>query len=482
MSIVFFLLIGIFVASAILFLRYKIFKKNEKLKNMYLNGYWIEEEENEDTNGGDTVKTNKANLTKLKLINTEELTKGQLLGKGAFGSVYEAVWYPVDEKRFHVKVAIKELRTETTEEKSEELIDEAKIMATVSHPCCLRLIGICMAKPLTLVTPLVQYGSILNLYEKHKTRISEKMMLVWCAQIADGMDYLEGRDIVHRDLAARNVLVQDFNQIKITDFGLAKILTSAIESTNEANSLWPIKWLAPESIEKRVFTHKSDVWSYGIVCWEIFTFGAKPYENVPLKDVFFHVKVSGSRLPQPLCSSIDVYMQLLKCWMEDPMSRPSFAKLKADFTLMSKDPKRYLAITVSPCKRLTCLLCLLNIPFKTECLAGPSLTRPDSCQVTRLKSDSYIDDEIDDIEVPETFVHSTERNLSPSIPASSADYGFFSGRSEDDTYLNEVSRILFGFGSVERRRQLFAFQSLLACPSRAAIRIRCTNSSPMGVN
>ncbi len=76
-----------------------------------------------------------------------------------------------------------------------------------------------MATPVTLVTPLVQYGSILNLYEKHKTRVNEKMMIVWCAQIAEGMEYLEERSIVHRDLAARNVLLHDLYQIKITDFG-----------------------------------------------------------------------------------------------------------------------------------------------------------------------------------------------------------------------------------------------------------------------
>jgi hypothetical protein len=155
-SIVFFVVIGVVVATAILYLRHKIEKKNKKLKNMYLNGYWVEDSDHDDDDGDDddddddadghgkpmAMRTaNKANLTKLKLINTEELAKSHLLGKGAFGSVYEAKWFPVEEKRFHIKVAIKELRSETTEEKSQELIDEAKIMATVNHPHCLRLIG-----------------------------------------------------------------------------------------------------------------------------------------------------------------------------------------------------------------------------------------------------------------------------------------------------------------------------------------------------
>jgi epidermal growth factor receptor len=122
--------------------------------------------------------------------------------------------------------------------------------------------GICMAKPGPwLITPLVQYGSILNFYEKYKAKVNEKMLLIWCGQIAEGMDYLEERNIVHRDLAARNVLVQSYSQVKITDFGLAKILNTVETSSNdsnETNSLWPIKWLAIECIERHQFTHKSD--------------------------------------------------------------------------------------------------------------------------------------------------------------------------------------------------------------------------------
>lgn len=157
------------------------------------------------------------------------------------------------------------------------------------------------------------------------------------------MSYLEEKRLVHRDLAARNVLVQTPGCVKITDFGLAKLLDINEEEYKAAGGKMPIKWLALECIQHRIFTHKSDVWAFGVTVWELLTFGKRPYDNIPARDVP-EILEKGERLPQPSFASIDVYMVMIKCWMLDAESRPSFKELVDDFSKMARDPGRYLAI------------------------------------------------------------------------------------------------------------------------------------------
>ena len=141
-------------------------------------------------------------------------------------------------------------------------------MASVDHEYCLRLTALCLAEPMMMVTQLMQHGSVCSFFQKFRDSVTEKMLLTWSKQIAEGMSYLESRGIVHRDLAARNILVKKFDHIKITDFGLARILDSSEDGIYVLEySLLPFKWLAIESIQSRFFNHKSDVWSYGICLW-----------------------------------------------------------------------------------------------------------------------------------------------------------------------------------------------------------------------
>ncbi|XP_012281955.1 epidermal growth factor receptor isoform X3 [Orussus abietinus] len=284
----------------------------------------------------------KPNLAKLRIIKEEEMRKGGILGYGAFGNVYKGVWVPEGEN-VKIPVAIKVLHDGTGANTSKEFLDEAYIMASVEHPNLLQLLAVCMTSQMMLVTQLMPLGCLLDFARTYKDKIGSKPLLNWCTQIARGMAYLEERRLVHRDLAARNVLVQTPNCVKITDFGLAKLLDINEEQYKAAGGKMPIKWLALECIQHRVFTHKSDVWAFGVTIWEVLTYGGRPYENVPARNVP-ELLEKGERLPQPAICTIDVYMIMIKCWMLDAESRPSFKELAEDFAKMSRDPGRYLAI------------------------------------------------------------------------------------------------------------------------------------------
>ncbi|CAL1544739.1 unnamed protein product [Lymnaea stagnalis] len=292
----------------------------------------------------------KPDLSQMRIINEEELRKGAIIGSGAFGTVYKGIWIPHGEN-VKIPVAIKILQEGTSPGQSTELLEEARVMCSVEHICCVRILAVCLKYQMMLVTQLMPHGNLLNYVRDNAQHIGSKALLNWCTQIARGMAYLEDRGIVHRDLAARNVLVQTPNQVKITDFGLAKLLDSDADVYQSSGGLMPIKWLALECINHRIFTHKSDVWSFGITLWELFTLGKKPYENVRTKDVPMLLE-KGERLQQPSMCTIDVYMIMVKCWMLEAESRPSFRELVDEFAKMSRDPGRYLVIEGDSLMRL----------------------------------------------------------------------------------------------------------------------------------
>lgn len=139
------------------------------------------------------------------------------------------------------------------------------------------------------------------------------------------MSYLASRRCVHRDLAARNVLVCENNVLKIADFGLARNIQGEYYRKT-TNGKLPIKWMAIESLESQVYTSQSDVWSYGVLLWEIMTLGAKPYKGVPLQDIYKRLE-KGYRMEQPPNCSPEIYSLMQKCWAEQPNDRPTFSQI-----------------------------------------------------------------------------------------------------------------------------------------------------------
>ncbi|KRY58164.1 Epidermal growth factor receptor [Trichinella britovi] len=281
------------------------------------------------------------NLTRLLLIRESELKRGGILGYGAFGAVYKGVWIPQKEK-VKVPVAIKVLH-EANAAAQQETLEEARIMASVSHTYLVRLIGVCVGQQMMLVTPLMPLGNLLDYVQENKSKIGSAALIRWSSQIAGGMCYLEEHRLVHRDLAARNVLVKTPYHVRITDFGLAKLLEYGQEEIKIFEGKMPIKWLALECIQYRRYTHKSDVWAFGVTLWELFTFGEKPYKDVPLHDIP-RLLENGERLPQPKIATLDMYMLLIRCWMVDADARPSFKELRESFLKMAKDPGRFLVV------------------------------------------------------------------------------------------------------------------------------------------
>ncbi|XP_015278899.1 PREDICTED: receptor tyrosine-protein kinase erbB-4, partial [Gekko japonicus] len=233
------------------------------------------------------------NQAQLRILKETELKRVKVLGSGAFGTVYKGVWVPEGES-VKIPVAIKILNETTGPKANVEFMDEALIMASMDHPHLVRLLGVCLSPTIQLVTQLMPYGCLLDYVHEHKDNIGSQLLLNWCVQIAKGMMYLEERRLVHRDLAARNVLVKSPNHVKITDFGLARLLEGDEKEYSADGGKMPIKWMALECIHYRKFTHQTDVWSYG--------------------------------------------------WMIDADSRPKFKELAAEFSRMARDPQRYLVI------------------------------------------------------------------------------------------------------------------------------------------
>ncbi|XP_060688486.1 vascular endothelial growth factor receptor kdr-like [Hemiscyllium ocellatum] len=161
----------------------------------------------------------------------------------------------------------------------------------------------------------------------YKRPLGMEDLICYSFQVAKGMEFLASRKCIHRDLAARNILLSESNVVKICDFGLARDIYKDPDYVRKGDARLPLKWMAPESIFDKIYTTQSDVWSFGVLLWEIFSLGASPYPGVQIDEEFCHKLKEGTRMKPPEYSTSEVYQTMLDCWHGEPGERPTFSEL-----------------------------------------------------------------------------------------------------------------------------------------------------------
>ncbi|XP_069030972.1 macrophage colony-stimulating factor 1 receptor 2-like [Embiotoca jacksoni] len=315
----------------------------------------------------------------------DKLRLGAVLGSGAFGKVVEATAYGLETEDKVTRVAVKMLKPSAHSEEREALMSELKILSHLGyHDNIVNLLGACTrGGPMLMITEYCSYGDLLNFLRANAQDLMTSMLSVdevegvafyknmaaqhgrvrsdsgisccseyqemqpalspgqthqggqtdslsvgdlmrFSYQVAQGMDFLSTRNCIHRDVAARNVLLTDCHVAKICDFGLARDIRDDDSYIVQGNARLPVKWMAPESIFQCVYTVQSDVWSYGVLLWEIFSLGKSPYPNVAVDTNFYKMIKDGRHMDQPDFAPVEMYQLMTLCWNLEPTDRPTF--------------------------------------------------------------------------------------------------------------------------------------------------------------
>lgn len=215
----------------------------------------------------------------------------------------------------------------------EQFLEEGLLMKDFNHPNVISLVGITFNHdgwPL-IITPFMAKGNLWAFIGDENNQLTLYDLIKFGIQIAEGMSYLASHKFVHRDLAARNCLLDENYLVKISDFGLARdVYTRAYYSQDvKVQKSLPRKWMALESLEHGIYSHKTDVWSFGITLWELVTRGDPPYADVNDWDLKSYLK-SGRRLQRPPVCPDEIYLTMTRCWFDNPEFRPTFDEILKD--------------------------------------------------------------------------------------------------------------------------------------------------------
>ncbi|XP_034040440.1 proto-oncogene tyrosine-protein kinase receptor Ret [Thalassophryne amazonica] len=300
----------------------------------------------------------------------KNLVLGKTLGEGEFGKVVKATAFRLKGKAGYTTVAVKMLKENASHSELRDLLSEFTLLKQVNHPHVIKMYGACSQDgPLYLIVEYAKYGSLRNfLRESRKVgpsymgrdanrnssylenpddralTMGDLISFAW--QISRGMQYLAEMKLVHRDLAARNVLVAEGRKMKISDFGLSRDVYEEDSYVKRSKGRIPVKWMAIESLFDHIYTTQSDVWSFGVLLWEIVTLGGNPYPGIAPERLFNLLK-TGYRMERPENCSEEMYNLMLRCWKQEPDKRPTFSDISKELEKMMVKSRDYLDLAAS---------------------------------------------------------------------------------------------------------------------------------------
>uniref|UniRef100_A0A8C6ZR83 Ephrin type-A receptor 6 n=1 Tax=Nothoprocta perdicaria TaxID=30464 RepID=A0A8C6ZR83_NOTPE len=274
-----------------------------------------------------------------KEIDPSRIRIERVIGAGEFGEVCSGRLKTPGKRE--IPVAIKTLKGGYMDRQRRDFLREASIMGQFDHPNIIRLEGVVTkSRPVMIVVEYMENGSLDSFLRKHDGHFTVIQLVGMLRGIASGMKYLSDMGYVHRDLAARNILVNSNLMCKVSDFGLSRVLEDDPEAAyTTSGGKIPIRWTAPEAIAYRKFSSASDAWSYGIVMWEVMSYGERPYWEMSNQDVILSIE-EGYRLPAPMGCPASLHQLMLHCWQKERNHRPKFSDIVSFLDKLIRNPSR----------------------------------------------------------------------------------------------------------------------------------------------
>ncbi|NXH08013.1 IGF1R factor, partial [Loxia leucoptera] len=269
-------------------------------------------------------------------VSREKITVIRELGQGSFGMVYEGVALGLVTEGEETKVALKTVNELATMRERIEFLNEASVMKAFKCHHVVRLLGVVsQGQPALVIMELMTRGDLKSYLRSLRPEAennpglpppSLKDMIQMAGEIADGMAYLSANKFVHRDLAARNCMVSEDFTVKIGDFGMTRDIYETDYYRKGGKGLLPVRWMSPEALKDGIFNTQSDVWSFGVVLWEIATLAEQPYQGMSNEQVLRFVMDNGI-LERPENCPDELHELMCLCWQQNPRQRPSFVQL-----------------------------------------------------------------------------------------------------------------------------------------------------------
>eukprot|EP00042_Codosiga_hollandica_P031668 m.194281 g.194281 ORF g.194281 m.194281 type:complete len:750 (-) comp53701_c0_seq1:192-2441(-) len=298
-----------------------------------------------------SVYGNAESIVKSLAISPSELVLGDVIGTGAFGDVIAAKWYTKGAE-LAVKVAVKRVKLSADSEQAKQaFLKEMSTISQLTHNHIVQVLGVTLDPPL-IVLEFIAGGNVHNWLNTSTHAPPLLTLLTVAQQTCSGLAYLAGRHVVHRDVAARNVLIRFMDNYKfickLTDFGLSQIFDS-VKKESALTSPIPVRWTAPEGLFFSSFSERSDVWSFGVLLWELLTCcRVFPYEAFYDELELVTSIEAGLRLERPSRATDSIYDLLLRCWQLEPENRPRFETILLEFPILVQSVLANVAFTVPP--------------------------------------------------------------------------------------------------------------------------------------